>query len=74
MHQKNDWWVLQFTEKTKEILRAHDQFDLTREVEYFDKAEALYEELRVFCNIALNFLEFVKYGRACLERQLLPQN
>ncbi len=74
MPQKNDWWVLQFTEKTKDIVRADNQFSINREIEYLDKAEDLYEDLRAAYKISLNFLTFVKFGRACLERQFLPQN
>ena len=73
MPQGNDWWARQFTENIKEIARAYDQFCVSREIEDFDKAYILHEELNEAYEMSWDLLEFVELGRALLGRQAPPQ-
>lgn len=73
MAQKNDWWNRQFTEGIKEIARTYNRFHLTKDIEDFDRAYLLSEELNEAYEMSLNLLEFVEFGRALLTTHTLPQ-
>ena len=73
MAQKNDWWNRQFTEGMKEIARTYHRFRLTRDIEDFDRAYLLSEELSEAYEMSLSLLEFVEFGRALLATHTLPQ-
>lgn len=72
--QFQDWDLRQLVEKLKEIARIYDQFWLTREIEDFDKADVLYEELKREYNMPLSLLGCVKLGRAFLVKKSLPSH
>lgn len=72
MPQDNDWWARQFVEGIKEIARAYDWFCTTREIEDFDRAHLLHEEINEAYGMSLDLLEFVEIGRAWLAKQTLP--
>lgn len=73
MPQGNDWWARQFTESIKELARAYDRFCVSREIDNFDKAYILHEELNEAYEMLWDLLEFVELGRALLGRQAPPQ-
>jgi hypothetical protein len=73
MSQKDEWWPLQFVEITKEIARLYDIFDETRELEPFDQARELWQDLNKRYCLKLDLLDFVKIGRSLLGKQTLPQ-
>lgn len=58
-----NWWHFQFIEGVKEITRVYDQFSITREIEYFDQAYGLAEELSDAYELEWSLREFVKLGR-----------
>ena len=72
MLQANDWWARQFIEGIKETARAYNQFCTTREIEDFNRAYLLHEEINEAYKLSLDLLEFVELGRAWLAKQTLP--
>ena len=74
MSAKDGWWARQFVEGIKEIARAYDQFCITREIEDYDNAYILYEELNEVYDLSLDLLEYVEFRRAWLAKQTLPYN
>ena len=72
--QFHDWDFRQLMERLKEIARIYDQFCLTREIEDFDKADILYEELNREYDMPLSLLGCVKLGRAFLVKKSLPSH
>ncbi len=68
----DDWWALQFVERLKELAQAYDRFCVTREIEDFDIAYALYEKLNSAYGISMDLLDLVEFGRALLAKQTLP--
>lgn len=73
MSQKDNWWARQFVEGVKEIARVYDQFYNTREIEDFDKAYILHEELNEAYKMSWNFLDFIEFGRIWIANQTLPR-
>lgn len=72
MSRDNDWWARQFVEGIKEIARAYDRFRIAREIEDFDRAYILHEEINEAYEVSLDLLEFTEIGRAWLAKQTLP--
>jgi hypothetical protein len=72
MSQEDDWWAHQFVEGIKEIAKAYDRFCDTREIEDFDTASLLHEEINEAYEVSFDLLEFVEIGRAWLGKQTLP--
>ena len=74
MSAKDNLWTRQFVETIKEITRAYDHFCITREIEDYDNAYILYEELNEAYGLSLDLLEYVEFGREWLAKQTLPYN
>ena len=74
MSAKDNWWARQFVETIKEITWAYDRFCITREIEDYDNAYILYEELNEAYGLSLDLLEYAEFGRAWLAKQTLPHN
>lgn len=72
MPRDDDWWARQFVEGVKEVARAYDRFCITREIEDFDRAYLLHEEINEAYEMSLDLLEFIEIGRAWLGKQTLP--
>jgi hypothetical protein len=72
MFLKNDWWTRQFIEHLKELEQAYHRFTVNREIEDFDVADKLHEELNEAYGVSLDLLDFVELGRALLDKQTLP--
>lgn len=65
-----DLWVRQLVESLKEISVFHERFELTRELEYLDKADESYEQLvKTYELESISFLESVEMGRGLRARQ-----
>ena len=73
MNKKHYLWYRQFVEMTKELSRVYDQFYSSREIEHFDKAEKIHEEINNLYKKSIDLLDYVNFGRARLERDS-PQN
>lgn len=69
MPQEADWWARQFIENTKKIALAYGQFCTSREINDFEKAHTLHEELNAAYEISLDLIEFVQFGREWLSKQ-----
>lgn len=73
MSQEDDWRARQFVEGIKEVARMYDKFCITREIEDFDKAFLLHEEINESYELSFDLLEFVEIGRAWLAKHTLPR-
>lgn len=74
MPPKGNWWHLQFVESLKELTRWYDRFCITRDIEDFDLANMLHEELNDTHKLSMDLMDFVELGRALLGKQTLPHN
>ena len=72
MSQEDDWRARQFVEGIKKVARMYDKFCITREIEDFDKASLLHEEINESYELSFDLLEFVEIGRAWLAKHTLP--
>ncbi len=69
-----NWWAIQFVHWAKEVFKSYSWFEVTREVEWFDKAVEIQETLNGAYGLSLELLEYVKLGRAKCSSQLSPYN
>lgn len=72
MNKKDALWPRQFVELIKELAKAYDKFDISREIEYLDKAEALREDLNDRYEMSIDLLDYVNFGRAWLQKNDSP--
>ena len=61
-----DLWSRQFVEGMKELTLAYNRFSVTREIESFDAAYILHEELNEAYGMSLDLLDYVELGGALL--------
>lgn len=72
MPQGNNWRARQFTEGIKEISQTYDHFCISGEIEAYDNARILCEELNEAYGLSLDLLEYVEFGRAWLAKVNSP--
>jgi hypothetical protein len=72
MSQGDNWWARQFTEGAKEIALTYGRFLSTRDVEDYEKAYRMCEELNETWGMELELLDIVELGRVRLAKQTLP--
>lgn len=72
MAQIHNSCPLRFVELLKELAKKYDWFCFTREIEDFDKANIICEEINDLYEMSLDLLDLVGFGRALLGKQTLP--
>lgn len=71
MFQIDDWETRQRQEKLLEALFWYDKFRISRDVEYFDKAQEIHEECCDFSKLkAITFETFIVIGENLREGRL----
>ncbi len=64
MSPNDSWWARQFVESLKEFIRVYNRFCVIREIEDFNIADRLHEELNEAYKLSLNFLDYIEFARA----------
>lgn len=73
---QSDWEMHHWIERIKDLARAENCFEKTRDLKYRDQADLIYEELEglgLKYGLPADWFILVKIGRAYLRKETLPQ-